>query len=324
MSHCSRRAYTGTSDSNCATYDDHQNLSNRPLQHRVHELRSQVTETRYRIDTADNFTSSYYDRREYTAHETHRSSFGNYVPLKGHRDPARLLRGNSRLPEASFERIHTYIHRPKQELRMPSERRDCRHSKSDRRYSSDYDAVHEKRSSREAQRSADKGQGCTNSNSAQAKSSQQEELKPAYGSGYSGIPRTHNSSKPPRSDHYNYEKPNNSRRNDSRQGKSRSNRNNSSHKLPEPQPQQTRDNLPDFYAILKISHLATDDQIRGAAKRRRVEVHPDKLKRPGMSESEMDEIDAEASRVGQASDVLLNPEQKLKYDRKLYAAKGLQ
>ena len=321
MSHSSRRAYTGASDSNCATYDDYQNLSHRPLQHRVHELRGQATVTRYRIDTADNFTTSYYDCREYTAHETHRSSFGNHVPLKGHRDPARLLRGNSRIPEASFERNHTYTHGPKQELRIPSERRDSRRSKSDRRYSSDYDTVHEKRSSREAQHSADKG---TSTNSAHAKSSQQEELKPAYGSGYSGISRPHSSNKPPRSDHYNYEKSNNSRRNDSRQGKSRSNRNNSSHELPEPQPQQARDILPDFYAILQIGHRATDDQIRSAAKRRRVEVHPDKLKRPGMSESEMDEIDAEASRVGQASDVLLNPEQKLKYDRKLYAAKGLQ
>ena len=277
--------------------------------------------TRYRIDNADNFTTSYYDRREYTAHETHRSSFGNHTPLKGHRDPARRLRGSSRLPEASFERYHTHTYRPKQELRMPSERRDDRHSKSDRRYSSDYDTVPEKRSSRGAQPSADKGQG--NTNSTRARPSQQEELKPSYGSGYSGIPRTHSSNKPPRSDHYSHEKPKNRRRNDARQGNSRSNRNNSSHKLPEPQP-QARNNLPDFYAILKISHLATDDQIRSAAKRRRVEVHPDRLKRLGMSESEMDEIDAAAARVGQASDVLLNPDQKLKYDSKLYAAKGLK
>ena len=321
MSNSSRRAYTGRSDSNCATYDDYQDLSHRPLQHRVHELRRQVTVTRYRIDNADNSTTSYYDRMEYKAHETHRSSLDNHTALKGHRDPARLLRGNSRLPEASFERNHTYNYRPKQQIRMPSERRDDRHSKSDRRYSSDYDAVPEKRSSRRAQSSADKGQGHTNSE--HARPSQQEELKPSYGSGYSDIPRTHSRNKPPRSDHYSHEKPNNSRRNDSQQGNSRSNRNNSSHKLPEPRP-QARENLPDFYAILKISHLATDDQIRSAAKRRRVEVHPDRLKRPGMSESEMDEIDAAAARVGQASDVLLNPEQKLKYDSKLYAAKGLK
>ena len=77
--------------------------------------------------------------------------------------------------------------------------------------------------------------------------------------------------------------------------------------------------------IIKLTiWLGTDDQIRSAAKRRRVEVHPDKSIRPRMSESEMDEIDAEAARVGQASDVLLDPEQKLKYDSKLYAAKRLK
>ena len=319
MSHSSRRAYAGTNNSNYSTYDDYQTLSHHPLQHRVHEQRSRVTVTRYRIDTADKSTTSYYDRRQYTAHRTHRSSTGNCAPVKGHRDPARLLRGDSRLPEADYEGNHTCTHRPRQELRVPSEPRDDRHSKSDRCYSSDYETVHEKRSSRGAQASADKGQGYTNS--AHAKSSQQEDLKQAYGSRYSGTPRTHSSNKPPRSDHYHGERPNDSKRNDSRQGNSSSNQNNSSHKLPEPQ-LQVRVNLPDFYAILKISNLATDDQIRSAAKRRRVEVHPDKLKQPGMSESEMDEIDAEAARVGEASDVLLNPEQRLKYDRKLYAAKS--
>ena len=318
MYNSSRRAYTGTSDSSCATYDDYQDLAHRPLQHRVHEQHSQVTVTRYRIDPADDLTTSYYDHREYTAHKTHRSSFGNHTPLKGHRDPARLLRVNSRLPEASLERNHTYSYRPKKEPRIPSERRHDRHNKSGRHCSSDHDTMPKKRSSRGAQPSADKGQGYINP--AHAKPSQQEELKPAYGGGYSGIPRTHSDKKPPRSNHYSHEKPNNSRSNDSRQGNSRSDRNKSSHELPEPQP-KARDNLPDFYAILKISHLATDDQIRSAAKRRRVEVHPDKLKRPGMSESEMDEIDAQAAWVGQASDVLLNPEQKLKYDSK-YAAKG--
>ena len=317
MSYSSRRAYTGISDSNCATYDDDcQDLSHRPLQDRVFEQRRRVTVTRYRIDTADNFTTSYYDRREYTAHETHQSSFGNHTPLKGHRDTARLPRGNSRLPEASFERNHAYTHRPKQELRKLGERRGDRHSKSDRRYSSDHDIVHEKRSSRGAQPSADKGQGYTNF--AYAKSSQQKEHKPACESGCSGVPRTHSSNKSPRSDHYNHEKPNSSRRNDTPQGNSRSNRNNTAHK-PEP---QARDDLPDFYAILKISHLATDGQIRSAAKRRRVEVHPDQNKKAGMSKSEMDEIDAVAATIGEASEVLLDPEQKLKYDRKLYAAKG--
>ena len=322
MSYSSRMAYTSTSNSNCATYHDFQDLSHRPLQHRVHERRSQVIVTRYRIDNADNFSTSYYDRKEYTAHETHRSSFGNYTPIgEGHREPARLLRGNSRLPEATFERNHTYSYRPKQALRMPSERRDDRHSNTDRHYSSDYDTVPEKRRFRGVPTPADKGQGYTDS--AYAKTSQQEELKPAYKSGYSSRPRTHSNKKPPKSDNHTHEKPSNSRSNGSRQRKPRSNGNHTSHKLPEPK-SQARGNPPDFYAILKISHLATDDQIRSAAKRRRVEVHPDRLKRPGMSESEMNEIDKMAARVGEASDVLLNPEQRLKYDSQLYAAKGLK
>lgn len=110
------------------------------------------------------------------AHETHRSSFDKHNPLKGHRDPARLLRGNSRQPEACFERDHTYSYRPKQELGMPSERRDERHRKSDRCYSSNHDTIPEKRSSRGAQPSADQGQGYTNS--ANARPSQRSSSHP--------------------------------------------------------------------------------------------------------------------------------------------------
>lgn len=73
---------------------------------------------------------------------------------------------------------------------------------------------------------------------------------------------------------------------------------------------------------MKLGPLATSEEIKSAAKRRRVEVHPDKLKKSGMSDSERAKIDAAAAEVGQAADVLSNPEQKLEYDRQLYAAKG--
>lgn len=73
---------------------------------------------------------------------------------------------------------------------------------------------------------------------------------------------------------------------------------------------------------MKLGPLATSEEIKSAAKRRRVEVHPDKLKKPGMSDSERAKIDAAAAEVGQAADVLSNPEHKLEYDRQLYAAKG--
>lgn len=78
--------------------------------------------------------------------------------------------------------------------------------------------------------------------------------------------------------------------------------------------------MPDHYAILKISPHATGEVIKSAAKRRRVEVHPDKLKEVGMSDSERADIDAAAAKVGQAADVLQDAELKLKYDRQMYAA----
>ena len=90
--------------------------------------------------------------------------------------------------------------------------------------------------------------------------------------------------------------------------------------IPQPEP-EVKDEFPDFYVILETSHLATEVEIKRAARRKRVEVHPDKLKRPGMSDSERDKIDAGAAQVGQAADVLQNLEQKLEYDRKFYAAK---
>ena len=64
------------------------------------------------------------------------------------------------------------------------------------------------------------------------------------------------------------------------------------------------------------------EEIKSAAKRRRIEVHPDKNKKAGMSDSERAKIDAAAAEVGCAADVLSNPEQKLVYDRQLYATKG--
>ena len=41
-----------------------------------------------------------------------------------------------------------------------------------------------------------------------------------------------------------------------------------------------------------------------------------------MSAVELAQIDSVATQVGQAADVLLNPDHKQKYDRELYAAKG--
>ena len=83
-----------------------------------------------------------------------------------------------------------------------------------------------------------------------------------------------------------------------------------------------KEELPDHYATLSLEHLTSAHEIKLAAKRRRVEVHPDRLKKAGMSESECGEIDAAAAKVGQAAEILLNPEQKEKYDRKWQAAQN--
>ena len=103
----------------------------------------------------------------------------------------------------------------------------------------------------------------------------------------------------------------------------RNDRESSSHEIPQSQP-KAKDNLPDHYDTLKIDYLATKGEIKSAAKRRRVEVHPDKLMKPGMSDSERDRIHEIAVMVGHAADLLQDPEQKLRYDRKFFAAKGLE
>ena len=83
---------------------------------------------------------------------------------------------------------------------------------------------------------------------------------------------------------------------------------------------KAKEKLPDHYDILEISRLATEGEIKSAVKRRRVEVHPDRLKKAGMSDVECTKIDALAAQVGEAADILSNPAQKEKYDRKWCAA----
>lgn len=74
---------------------------------------------------------------------------------------------------------------------------------------------------------------------------------------------------------------------------------------------------PDFYEYLKVDPSSTQADIVQAARKRRVEVHPDKLKKPGMSDEELERIDQVAMQVGWAADVLLDLEKRAKYDRKL-------
>ena len=77
---------------------------------------------------------------------------------------------------------------------------------------------------------------------------------------------------------------------------------------------KAQEDLPDYYAILGISSRASTDEIKKAAKKKRIEVHPDKTKKPGMSKQEQDRIDEIAAQVGLAADILMDPVQKEEYD----------
>ena len=77
----------------------------------------------------------------------------------------------------------------------------------------------------------------------------------------------------------------------------------------------SEDPMPDYYAILGISSRASPDEIAKAARKMRIETHPDKLKTPGMSAREEKKIDERAAGVGQAADVLMDSAQKRAYDK---------
>ncbi|MCJ1470427.1 hypothetical protein MMC07_009072 [Pseudocyphellaria aurata] len=74
---------------------------------------------------------------------------------------------------------------------------------------------------------------------------------------------------------------------------------------------------PDYYAVLQLSPSCSAQDITEAAKKMRIKTHPDRLKKANMSVEEMAKIDETAGNVGQAAEVLSDPE-KLKrreYDR---------
>ena len=62
----------------------------------------------------------------------------------------------------------------------------------------------------------------------------------------------------------------------------------------------------------------SQEDINKAAKRKRIESHPDKLKRKeGLSPKELAEIDSRAMDVGHAAETLSNPVLRCQYDSKL-------
>lgn len=78
------------------------------------------------------------------------------------------------------------------------------------------------------------------------------------------------------------------------------------------------------YVTLGVSPSAHQDEILRAAKKRRVETHPDRLKRKsGLMEQQKAKIDQEASKVGHAADILSDPESRFQYDQAVRAGREL-
>ncbi|KAI4136958.1 MAG: hypothetical protein L6R39_007537 [Caloplaca ligustica] len=71
----------------------------------------------------------------------------------------------------------------------------------------------------------------------------------------------------------------------------------------------------DLYGLLKLHPSSSQEEIAQAARKRRIEVHPDKLKKPGMTDVELRKVDETAMEVGFAADILLDPKKRAKYDR---------
>ncbi|KAL8933251.1 MAG: hypothetical protein Q9216_006452, partial [Gyalolechia sp. 2 TL-2023] len=91
------------------------------------------------------------------------------------------------------------------------------------------------------------------------------------------------------------------------------------HPKPKPKEKSLRAGIPDFYGCLNINPSSTHADIAQAARKRRIEVHPDKLKKPSMTDAELERIDQVAMQVGWAADVLLDPEKRAKYDGQYFS-----
>ncbi len=105
-----------------------------------------------------------------------------------------------------------------------------------------------------------------------------------------------------------------------------SNNNNNTSEHEEPQQQRSEDHSnsagikslerpSDLYERLGVHPLSSNTQIAHAAKKKRIEVHPDRLQKPGMTERELQDIDEIAKDVGYAADVLQDADKRRKYDR---------
>lgn len=87
------------------------------------------------------------------------------------------------------------------------------------------------------------------------------------------------------------------------------------HTTVRPKPSTCEESL-DIYALFDLSPLASQAEIARAVRKKRAEVHPDRLRRAGMSREDMERIDRRARIVGGAADVLMDVEMRRKYDER--------
>ncbi|KAL8627841.1 hypothetical protein Q9189_006462 [Teloschistes chrysophthalmus] len=71
---------------------------------------------------------------------------------------------------------------------------------------------------------------------------------------------------------------------------------------------------PDFYALFDLSPSASQTEIERAVRKKRIEVHPNRLRRPGMSSDDQAWIDGQARFVGDAAEVLVDVGKRREYD----------
>ena len=336
----SRRVYADTSDAGHATHDDYHEYSRSAIHNEYGDysrnalsphgtytssnhggLRNfsstsrKITVTEYHTHTNGESPTSYHSCTEYTAYDSPQSS--------------------PRLPEMRSQGLgtqFTYSDRSERESSRNGASKDRGHGTSNRQYSRVDDTVPEARQSKRPQPSAKERSRYPGY--AHAEQSQPKEPKPTHTDKYPSKSKTYsshkharfedpNQSKPESGSRRGQEKPHTSRTQSRRGENPRSSGNDRTHERREHgnhrhqgvPAKKAREELPDHYLTLKISPLASAEEIKSAAKRRRVEVHPDRLKKEGMDDSERAKIDAAAAEVGQAAEVLQSAEQKLKYDR---------